>query len=319
MWKTIFFIVAIILVIVALVFVVRQVSKSAQFENLGSLFKINFRSPSQYNNGKGSVSVSQTNQTPSSRSTTGTLSSPSSGQTPGVAIRNQSSITPPAGFTAADLSPSYGQVRIGSVSVSSGSYALKRVSLNASYTLKDPVDVTGWKLQSNKGAMPIPQAIDDFVPPGFGDKKNIVFPSGGRLDIYNSYSPVSANLRMNQCAGYLNNTYRFIPTLPCTSVSLYQRSDISTFPGDCQSFILSLGSCRIPTPQQLNAFTYEYECRAFLDRFNYAGCYTLERSSPDFFMNQWLIWSPGAWPFDPSHDRVLLLDAKGLLVDEYIY
>lgn len=310
MWRHIFWIVAVIVVIVAIVFAVRQITSSTKLESLSSLFKINFQAPSQYNNGKGGVSVNQTGQPSGAKSTS------TSGVT--TVIQNQGSVTPPAGFTLADLSPFYGQVKIGYVSVSSVNYSVNHISLS-SYSLKSPVDITGWSIQSNKGAMTIPQAINDFVPPGFGDSEDILLPNSGRVDIYGSYSPISANLRMNECAGYLNNTYRFIPTLQCSSVSLYKRSDIATFPGDCQSFILSLGSCRIPTSQQLASFTYEYECRAFLDRFNYAGCYNLERSSPNFLMNQWLIWSPGAWPFDPNHDRALLLDKKGLLVDEYIY
>ena len=93
------------------------------------------------------------------------------------------------------------------------------------------------------------------------------------------------------------------------------------FSGRCQSFILSLGSCEEPTPSELNEYSVENDlgCRSYLDTLNYTGCYRTYRYTANFFSNEWRIWLNQAMPFDQQHDRVLLFDRNGLLVNEYVY
>ena len=309
MGRYLFLAIVLIVIAVALVDVAAQLKGSFKLENLSSMFK--FQAPSVQNNGTPSVSIGK-NTTTSGVSYISRNSAPTSKPVAPVAPAPQ----PPAGFTVADLSPFYGKIRIGTVYVSS--YGTNQVSLTASYG-GSPIDVTGWKIKSNRGEILIPQAVADFNPYGFGLDGDIVLGSGGRLDIYSSVSPIGKNLEINECMGYLNNTYQFTPRLQCSSVNMYDRSEISAFSGACQNYIMSLGNCSVPTPDKLNSFSNEPACQSFLQRFNYAGCYNLNRSSSDFFTGRWIVWMPGIWSFDQSHDRVLLLDQNGLLVDERVY
>lgn len=313
MGKYVFLIIVLIIITVAIVNVVTQLKGSMKFENISSLLKLNYEAPSAANNGTPSVSVETSRAR--NRSTAGGGSSPSSHLTSPAPAKPM--ITPPPGFTAAELSPYYGKVRIGSVYITT--YGTSQISLSTSYDLSSPIDTTGWSIKSNKGDLLIPQAVADFNPYGFGNDTDILLNSGGRLDIYNSVSPISRNLEINECMGYLNNTYKFIPALQCSYVSMYDRAEISSFSGNCQNYIMSLGSCRIPTPEKLNSFSGEPACQSFLQRFSYAGCYNRNRNLPNFFTGKWIVWMPSFWAIDQSHDRVLLLDKNGFLVDERIY
>ncbi len=315
MGKYIFLIIVLIVIAVAIVNVAMQLKGSLKFENLSSLLKLNYQAPSAANDGTPSVSM----ETSKAKSGGGSTAGGGSSLLPRPVLQTpvKLAVTPPPGITADELSPYYRQIKIGSVYITT--YGTSQISLIASYNLRSPIDITGWRIKSNKGDLLIPQAVADFNSYGFGNITDIGLNSGGRLDIYNSASPISRNLEINECMGYLNNTYKFTPPLQCSYVGMYDRSEISSFSGNCQNYIMSLGNCRIPTAEKLNSFSNEPVCQSFLQRFNYGGCYNLNRNSSNFFTDKWVVWMPGIWSFDQSHDRVLLLDKNSLLVDEYTY
>ena len=301
MSKILILIIAIV-VIVAIVMVVQQFKPSNLGSiNIGSLFKVNYSVPSGLSGQKSNISYSTGGNAP----------------TP---VAQKPEPTPPAGFKVAQLSPYYGEIKIGNVSP--GSYnGVAQFSLNASYGgLKAPIDVTGWRLSSNSGQVIIPQAIADYTPGGSGFPGDITLGSGETLNVYSSASPIVQNLRLNACTGYLNNTYTFVPALPQSCAAAYDRSAIATFSGSCQNYILSIWGCSVPTANRINSFSNEPACQSFLNtKFGYSACYYANRFQPNFFSNIWDAWIGGPLNLDPSHDRLLLWDKQGLLVDEYIY
>ncbi len=302
-------IVVIAIIVIVAVFMVAKQFQGVKFGNVGSLFRVNYNVPSGLTREQPNVSYSAGGSAAST-----TVSSPAGGSP-------KPAPTPPEGFTAAQLSPYYGEVKIGNVSAASSWSSLAQFSLTASYGgSESPIDVTGWVLKSNRGGATIPTAAADYNPSGFESSGDILLRSGDTLNVYSSVSPVGVNFRMNQCIGYLNNQYKFSPSLPQNCVSVYDRSEIVTFSGACQNYILSLWSCSVPTPDQINNFSGEPACQAILNsRFNYNTCYSRHRFDSGFFTNEWRVWIGGLINFDPSHDRILLFDRDGLLVDEYIY
>lgn len=232
-------------------------------------------------------------------------------------------ITPPKGFSLSELSPHYDKIRIENVSPPSSYYwytALSKFSLRGDYSLSEKVDVTGWRVRGNKKRdVVIPQAVADF---GLYNQQNVnVFLEKGSVaTFFSSQSPIGKNLRLNKCTGYLNNSYKFDPSLPnnCPSID---RSDVISFSGKCQTFIFSLYGCREPSSMEKNELsgTNDVACRAFLDDLNYGGCYRKYGKNIDFFSGEWYVWMNLEMPFDSAHDRILLFDKQGLLVDEYIY
>lgn len=232
----------------------------------------------------------------------------------------QPTITPPAGFTRSELSPDYQQVRIGYVTPSYYSGFPSQVSLSVNYSLNGKLDITGWQIETNHGNVLIPQAIADYTPSGLAAPGDIVLGSNQTVNIYSSYSPFGRNIRLNECTGFLNNTYVFSPSLP-DNCPYPDRSAIGSFSGACQSYIFSLGSCSEPSANDVNRFggPNDAACQQYLSEINYTSCYNRYRSDANFFSNEWRIWLGASLPLDSQHDRVMLLDRRGLLVDLYAY
>ncbi len=311
--KNVLVIIVLILVVIALynVFIYMKQGISVSSGGIGSLFKLPYSIPKGY---QGSVS--------SSPATAGITSTPppvvggGQGSAPSAP---KPSVTPPEGFTAAQLSPWYGQIKISGVSPSGSWNGTSQFTLGANGTLQEGIDITGWEMKSNKGDLLIPGAIANYTPGGFAVSGDITLTTGTYATLYSSASPIGKNVRLNECIGYLNNIYKFDPSLPSNCPSMYNRSEIATFSGQCQNLIFSLGSCAAPTPAQWNSVAGEPECQSFLNRFNYSNCYWKHVSEANFFSNEWRGWLGTPFLFDPSHDRILLLDKNGLLVDQYVY
>lgn len=227
-------------------------------------------------------------------------------------------ITPPIGFSVEQLSPDYQKIKISSVSASS--YSGNQIFLRADYNNKNPFLVTGLRIKTNRGEIIIPQAVSDYSPSGLSLAVDIYLNPNGSIKIYGSYSPIGRNLRLNKCLGYLNNIYKFSPTLPnnCPSIVENNKSKIYSLSGYCQSYIFSLGNCQIPSAAKVNFLSTDYNCSEFLKDINYRSCYNNYHSEKDFFSNEWWLWM-GLLPLDPYHDQVRLFDKKGLLINEYIY
>ncbi len=225
----------------------------------------------------------------------------------------------PEGFTKEDLSPSVGLVRIGSISGSwSGSYG--QISLISKLTGDKKIDITGWQIKGRTGLFYLPKAVPFYSPSGLDAPTDIVLGKGEVVNIYSSASAIGINLRLNKCLGYIENTNHFTPALPKNCPRpIDEVSGIYNFSSKCQDYITSMGSCSFPKMNQpWLQNSNEYGCRSFLESINYKGCFDKHRSDSNFLSNEWRVWA-GSRFLDPRHDRVLLFDAKGLLVDSTTY
>ncbi|MEK7181356.1 MAG: hypothetical protein AAB738_03455 [Patescibacteria group bacterium] len=223
----------------------------------------------------------------------------------------------PAGFTLEQLSPYFKKIRIGSVSPgSSRSYGV--VNLTANLKESEAVDVTGWVLKGKSGSQFIPQAVEVYGPLGLTSPGDIVLKKGHILSIHSSKSIIGQNLRLNKCTGYLESLFDFIPALPRDCPKTYSdRSELYEFSGQCEDYVRSLGTCKIPEMNFL-WLTSDSKCRDFLDKVNYRGCFDKHRQDGDFLSYEWRVWT-GSRFLDERHDRVFIFDKNGLLVDERSY
>lgn len=249
---------------------------------------------------------------------------------PPLTVSNPSlppAVTPPIGFNANQLSPFYKQVHIDSVihpdrnayyTSAGGQFALY-----TDWSIKQLIDVTGWSVRGNKGgSVSIPQAVADYNPNTFGTLQNtdIVLESGARVYVYGLRGPLGSNFRLNKCTGYLNENNKFDPSLPneCPRVDSARLVLLS---GKCQDFVHSMNTCVTPKPDDLNRISgfVEDECRALIAKQNHVACYNDNHNTPDFFSKEWRVWNGDAMTFDTYHDRLMLFDRQGLLVDVYTY
>ena len=224
----------------------------------------------------------------------------------------------PEGFTLKDLSPYFHKVRLGSVSPGFGPDSPGQISLYTSYSEGEKaVNVTGWLLQARDGSQYISKAINVYDPSGLAPAEDIYLGNGDILYLYTNTSAIGQNLRLNKCLGYLENVNQFNPSLPrnCPTPS---RFEVSGFSGACQDYIQSLSSCSLPDFNNAPIPQNDYACRGYLDTINYRGCFERHRVDSDFLDREWRVWT-GSQFLDDRHDRLLLLDRRGLLVDLYEY
>ena len=240
---------------------------------------------------------------------------------PAPAPTPTSTISPydiPPGFTMSQISPYFHQIRFGGVAPSYGFGTYGTISIFTNFqNPSSSLDVTGWQIKTAKGQEFIPQAINLYDPSGLTQASDIHMSQGDYVNIYSSSAPF--NLRLNKCIGYIaveNN--QFNPPLPQTCPYLDQ-SQIYYFSGACQNFLLSVGNCAEP---DLNSPYYPHndpQCDQYVQsHFNYLSCFNDHLGDSDFSSHEIDVWT-GYDPLDQYHDRVQLLDAKGLLVDYYNY
>ncbi len=223
----------------------------------------------------------------------------------------------PQGFTLQQLSPYFRKVRLTSLSVG-GFGLIGQVGFYTSLGQSEQVDVTGWRVQGNRGALFVPKAVQVYDAAGLTPETDIVLKSGDSLSLYSGgQSAVGKNLRMNKCLGYLPTANNFKPSISRSCPSI-DRTELVNFSGQCQNYIQSLGSCTIPDFGDVRIPLPDYACRAFLEKLNYRGCVERYGKDKDFLQSQVYGWI-GAVPFDQYHDKIRLFDGKGLLVDTYDY
>ncbi len=223
----------------------------------------------------------------------------------------------PAGFTAAQLSPYFQEVRFGDVSAGYYSY-YGTISLytNFPYNATGTIDVTGWQIKSKNSGEYIPQAVDVYDPSGLTPASDILMQSGDTVYLYSSSAPF--NLRLNECIGYVANVAAFDPSLPLDCPQVDQ-SAIENFTGECQEYIDSIGNCQAPDMSSPQVPQTDYACQDYLENnFTYKSCFAAHAGDADFLSNQVWVWT-GSNVLDRYHDTVELLDRNGLLVDIYTY
>lgn len=218
----------------------------------------------------------------------------------------------PAGFTRKQLSPNFGKGKI-NVDLNDG-------EIDLSFNFVNKTDVTGWKIRTNGGETIIPILITGYDVES-GVNLNRLSIKDGNVKIFASASPTGRNFRLNKCIGYLNYSYNFSPRLPEGDCPQLDRASYASLVGACQEYILSLDKCQPAEKAAMNSLqggVQANDCKNFLSKIGYSSCANTYKSDADFYENEWWIWN-NKNILDKSHDWVKLFDAKGLLVDSYIY
>ena len=143
-------------------------------------------------------------------------------------------------------------------------------------------------------------------------------PPKGKLTIYAGKSPVGYSFRINQCVGYLNQNFKFIPALPNYCFKETNINETRKFSAYCQKIISQASSCKEPN---LNDVLIDNECRQYLsERFSYSQCVIRNSNFFDFFRDEWMGYLDQPKEiFANDHDEVYLRDPDGLVVDRYKY
>lgn len=216
-----------------------------------------------------------------------------------------------------------GVVSISSVRNSSSLSRSQEISLRANLDNSEVVDITGWIIQTNEKTVQIPTGVNFYDVTSSNNESNIILDEGDRVRIYFNESPISKNLRLNQCTGHLNEKHNLDNVFPndCPRVEKQEYRHLS---GNCQDYINDInGDCVTPDAETLNSFPGSDEgnaCRKFLSsRFNSGYCVNSNQGDGDFLSDQWRVWIDESRVLDSQHDWVRLYNENGILIDERDY
>lgn len=225
----------------------------------------------------------------------------------------------PQGFSLDTISPYFRLIRIGTVRPKTDT-AQGSIELRSSYGINAPLAVSGWSLSSNKrDRLTVPRGVENYDPFGYAAEADITLASGELMRIYSGKNPLGRNFRVNRCMAYIESVLTFTPRLNAWCPDTVRKEDISHLAGKCQDYIYSLRSCTLPdlnVPGVIN----DRVCQDYLRTLDYRGCYDRHKNDSDFFGREWMAWTGDRFlDMDPRHDRILLYDKDGFLVDEYVY
>ncbi len=231
----------------------------------------------------------------------------------------------PSGFSREQLSPFFEKIRIASASFSTGYNKPSTIRLYSRLESGDsPINITGWRLKSNRYEFIIPKAVEIYKPSGTNEEKNVILSSNNYVNIYSTTSAINKNFRLNKCMGYLENSFNFNPLLPQSCPMVYRsRYEVAYLSGQCQTYLFSLGGCKpvdVTFYNSLLTGTSEGNvCRAFLNTVGtYGNCFEKYSQDKDFLSSEWRLWV-NSDILDSQHDRLDLFDNDGLLVSDYVY
>lgn len=184
-----------------------------------------------------------------------------------------------------------------------------------------PVDVTGWRIASRRTIGTIPRAY--HIPEIDAGEQDVILAPGGEVIVVIGTPDYQPNFRENSCVGYLNEFRSFTPSLSdsCADADPDRGQLLNRgFNGACIEAIEDVPACRMPKGP-FQAGVIGRECIDYLNQnLNYSGCVKNFRDRGNFLGNTWRVsLKLPAKMFDPLHDRAVLRDANGLLVDEFEY
>ena len=194
-------------------------------------------------------------------------------------------------------------------------YGRGQISLRAPYFSGAPINITGWKIKSEKkGETIIGKGY--ALPQVDAALSDVLLTSGESADIIIGLSPLAGNFRVNNCFGWLGNIYSIDYSLSyCPRVAL---SDLSGLDSQCQELILQISSCRTLSDDVLNK--QSSQCRIWVEKnLNYSACVSKHRNDSYFFKGWQIYTGNGNQIYDSLHDKIEFRDRAGFLIDSYEY
>ncbi len=199
------------------------------------------------------------------------------------------------------------------------------VEITVAQNAPGPVDITGWRLESDAtgAAAVIPKGTKVPLSGIVNAAEDIVLSPGEHAFIISGQSPIGASFQENKCIGYFSDFQQFQPSLPqnCPTPSSELRSFYgATYIRDaaCIDYVNTLHRCQVMlTPPT----TVSGTCQNFLVTYlNYNGCVDAHRNDADFMGDTWHVYlgrTNSMWR--TRYEIVKLVDAQGKLVDAFSY
>lgn len=184
----------------------------------------------------------------------------------------------------------------------------------------ETVDISGWTIENGRGTRyTIPVAFN--IPNANVPAGPIKLGSGDEVIVVSGSSTFGSSFRENMCTGYFAEFHEFAPPLD-ESCPEFSRDELlrQGLNSVCVEAVGNTPRCR----QVRIGFEQSAagnECVDFVGmHLNYAGCLRDNRSRDDFFGKTWRVFlnsRQNIW--DSLHDRAILRNKEGAIIDEYSY
>ncbi len=215
-------------------------------------------------------------------------------------------------------SPHKGKITFAGVSYSSSKPDSESISIRNRTSGKtgEKISITGFTLENfrkEKFVIPKGHELPGFSP---SPEDQIVLRPGDKATITVGKQERRMDFRKNLCVGYFQEFSQFKPSLS-TSCPRPDEGSFLNLSDRCVKLIESTPRCRQPKITEY----YEDSCTTFItEHLSYVGCVRDSRDRTDFYSSEWLIWMQRQDEFlKNSHDRLILKDPQGRVVDEYSY
>lgn len=196
------------------------------------------------------------------------------------------------------------------------------VTVRASGANKNPVNVTGWRLENGSGnSVAIERADALPYPSREGAAGDILLAPGDTLYVITGRSPLGYNFRTNLCIGYFQQNTTFVPALPEQCPLLEDEVSPHAVNDLCLDFIEDVSRCTTPTNNDLIERRVEPVCREIvLERTQYGWCVDQHRNDANFRGGAWYVYLGRLDEFwKERRETITLRDGSGSVVDSISY
>jgi hypothetical protein len=208
-----------------------------------------------------------------------------------------------------------GKIKISDVSGTSETPQFESITIQNTGE-KENISITGFTISSDKSSFVIPQG-HHLLGSSASAEDPILLKPGERATIAVGKQAKLMDFRENLCTGYYSEFSDFAPSLS-HSCPRPDTRELLHLSDRCINVIERTSTCR--TADLQDTFI-ESACSEYINQnLNYAGCVRNYQSRSDFFSGQWLIWMQRKEEFfRNTHDKIILKDTQGRVVDEYSY
>ncbi|MFH1671254.1 MAG: hypothetical protein ABH889_00550, partial [Candidatus Portnoybacteria bacterium] len=219
------------------------------------------------------------------------------------------------------LSSYYGKIEISQVRPDEDDFEKDYLVLENNDNDEQAISISGWKIQTKKGTITIPQAVEKLKYPfTSSNNSDINLAYGKEIIISLGQSPNGVNFQVNKCSGYFSQSSEFCPSLN-NNCPIVEASEYSHLKKTCRDFIDDIDRCEMPSYLSNLDISIDSQCTSFLnENFNYSGCYNDNYQTVDFFEGEWRAFIKASSDLlDNDSDTISLKDKNGTIVDQYSY
>lgn len=230
-----------------------------------------------------------------------------------------------------ELSPAAGLVEIvrSDRAPSRTDVAREYIVLRAGANNAQPVNITGWSLQSMVGDSwySIPQGAVQYRVGEVNELSDIYLNPGEDAIIATKVAPLGVAFRTNRCSGFLGSVQEFTPRLEGACISPRELlpptvENITALGESCIAFAHDFPSCEHLTSTTRGFDTLSRACRDFLQpRLTYTFCADTHIEDADFYReSEWRVFLGRNEPvWREQYEVIRLLDEQGRTVDVFSY